>query len=143
MMDNSVTNLTLIKLLPNIDEMTLEELKTLKEDLQNIINSKQKKRTVYTHDCMGSSSYHFVKYKHYAKLIKSIDDSKDNGYAFVGDFLPVNQETLIPDCSYVVEACSEKLQLYLIKNDEKELLLTGIKKSMVSFIREAKEITNL
>ena len=42
--------------------------------------------------CKGSARHHLSKYKHWSKLIISVDTNKTNGFAFGGEFLDVNPE---------------------------------------------------
>lgn len=127
----------------NLKDLTIEELEMLQKSILNEKESRVIKKTIYTHDCYDSSDYHRSKYKHFAKKLTGIDDSKTNGYAFSGDFLSVEDENLVTEGSYIVEVCIGILKLYRASNDEKELLLEGKSGAYVSFIREAKEITGL
>lgn len=128
-----------------IMEIEIDELKEIKKIIDKAINEKsEKKFIIYKHSCFGSSSYHFSKYTHWAKLIKEIDNSKTNGYAFIGEFLKVDSENLIKVGSFIVESCSDELKLYKVVNEENiQLLLKGRKKEFISFIKKVKEITGL
>lgn len=84
------------------------------------------------------------KYKYYSKRITAIDDSKTNGFAFLGEFLNVRKENLIPDGSYILEVCNNmSLKLYKINKESKELVLVGYSNMFVSFIKEARELTKM
>lgn len=131
------------EIVKNLKDLTLAELEKLQESIVKERGLKEKKQSIYTHDCYGSSDYHFGKYKHYSKKITAIDSTKTNGYAFSGEFLQLRNENLVPEGSYVIEACSCKLRIYRVDNDLKELILEGSSSSYVSFIREAKELTGL
>lgn len=57
--------------------MELEELNQIKYIISEELKKREvTKKVVYTHNCYGSSEYHFRKYKHWTKIIKQIDDSK-------------------------------------------------------------------
>ncbi len=127
----------------NLKDLTTEELEILKAEILKERDSRGTNKTIYRHDCYDSSNYHIGKYKHFAKRLTGIDDSKTNGYAFSGDFLSIEGENLVTEGSYIVEVCSWKIKLYRASNDEKELLLEGTSSAYVSFIREAKEIARL
>lgn len=127
----------------NLKDLTIEELEKLQVNVLKERDSRITKKTIYKHDCYGSSNYHIGKYKHFAKKMTGIDGSKTNGYAFSGDFLSVEGENLVTEGSYIVEVCSWKIKLYRASNNEKELLLEGKSGAYVSFIKEAKEITGL
>lgn len=128
-----------------ISTIQLEELKQIRNIISEEIERKTVvRRVIYTHDCYGSSSYHFRKYKHWAKTLKQIDDTKTDGYAFIGDFLKGESENLVKIGAYVVEVCSDNLSLYKAEGENKfQLLLEGKANSYVTFIKEAKKITGL
>lgn len=126
--------------------MPVEDIKKLKNRISFLIDFTFKdttKKSIYKHDCFGSSTYHFRKYKHYAKVLDSIDATKANGFAFVGDFLSYDKEDVVKDGSYIIEVCHESHRIYKVENDVKELILEGSRKELVSFIKRAKELTNL
>lgn len=87
----------------NLKELTLEELDKLQSQIIKEKDLRAKNYCIHTHMCCGSSKHHFNKYKHYAKRITAIDSSQKNGYAFIGDFLSVDKENLVPQGSYVME----------------------------------------
>ena len=73
-----------------------------------------------------NTNYHHNKYRHWGRIIKTIDETKINGYAFI------------------VECCGDDLKLYKVKgNDDKEIILEGRYNKFVSFIQEAQELINL
>ena len=127
-----------------LDGLNMEELESLKQKVSECIDSKREtKRLIYTHDCYGSSNYHFRKYKHFAKLLTAIDDTKTNGFAFIGKFLRVDKENLVRCGSYVVEVCDCSISLYKVEEDGINLILEGNSRRYVSFIQEAKRLTGL
>lgn len=100
-------------------------------------------KVVYEHECKGSARHHLMKYKHWAKLITSVDTSKTNGFAFDGEFLDVNSEHKIDVGSLVVEACGDTITLFRIDEDGKAELALAQKNKMSGLIeRAAKELEN-
>jgi len=84
-----------------------------------------------------------TKYKHWAKLITSVDTNKTNGYAFEGEFLDVNAEHKVDVGSLVVEACGDTITLFRIDEDGKAELAVAQKNKMSALIeRAAKELEN-
>lgn len=100
-------------------------------------------KVVYEHECKGSARHHLMKYKHWAKLITSVDTNKTNGFAFDGEFLDVNSEHKIDVGSLVVEACGDTITLFRIDEDGKAELAVAQKNKMSALIeRAAKELEN-
>lgn len=98
-------------------------------------------KVIYTHNCKHKADYHKNKYKHWAKVLTGIDDSKNNGYAFIGNFISVNKENLIPENSIVIEVCSNKYTAYRAIGDyQKEEIMSCNKNNLVSFIKELKSL---
>jgi len=122
----------------NLSNMATDELLKLKaaieEELQRRSYQQVDELVVYQHDCHGSAGYHLNKYKHWSKLIKAIDQSKTNGFAFVGDFLPVDRQAKVRAGSVVVEACGDKICAYRITKEGKKLIAEGRTKEMVILI---------
>ena len=96
-------------------------------------------KVVYEHECKGSARHHLMKYKHWAKLITSVDTSKTNGFAFDGEFLDVNSEHKIDVGSLVVEACGDTITLFRIDEDGKAELAVAQKNKMSGLIEKAAE----
>ena len=92
---------------------------------------------LYTHDCKESSKYHLKKYKHWAKHVKAVDESKTNGYAFDGDFLAVYAEHKLPVGALVVEVCDSDIELYRMGAEGKEQLAKASTRSMSGLIEQA------
>ena len=124
----------------NLANMTNEELLAGIAALEAELKSRQNVETsdcVYTHDCKGSANYHLGKYKHWAKLVKAIDRSKTNGYAFIGDFLKVQNEHRVPKNSIVVEVCDTTITAYRVTgNNEKAKISSASMKNLSSLISE-------
>jgi len=96
-------------------------------------------KVVYEHECKGSARHHLMKYKHWAKLITSVDTNKTNGFAFGGEFLDVNSEHKIDVGSLVVEACGDTITLFRIDEDGKAELALAQKNKMSGLIEKAAE----
>lgn len=96
-------------------------------------------KVVYEHECKGSARHHLMKYKHWAKLITSVDTNKTNGFAFDGEFLDVNSEHKIDVGSLVVEACGDTITLFRIDEDGKAELAVAQKNKMSGLIEKAAE----
>lgn len=100
-------------------------------------------KVVYEHECKDSARHHLAKYKHWAKLITSVDTNKTNGFAFGGEFLDVNSEHKLDVGSLVVEACGDTITLFRIDEDGKAELTVAQKNKMSALIeRAAKELEN-
>lgn len=127
----------------NIDlsKMPIEELKNLMSQIKSEIDSRNNKPNLvlYTHDCKTAANYHKGKYKHWSKLVKSIDITKTNGYAFQGEFLNIDYEHKVPSGSIVVEVCGSKITAYKI-SDKPEKLLEAQTNSMSKFIEKIAEM---
>jgi len=80
-----------------------------------------------------------MKYKHWAKLITSVDTNKTNGFAFGGEFLDVNSEHKLDVGSLVVEACGDTITLFRIDEDGKAELAVARKNKMSGLIEKAAE----
>lgn len=127
----------------DIKQLTIDELRELKREIEEEIRVRQEaeaKKVVYTHDCKDKASYHKGKYKHWAKLVTSVDSSKTDGYAFVGEFLKIDSEHYVPAGAIVVEVCSDTFTAYKVIGDyKKELISEGKRNSLVPFIRVVEE----
>ena len=102
--------------------MTLEQLEELKQAVIEEMGSRKvvQELVLYTHECKNSAKYHLRKYKHWAKLLTAVDATKTTGYAFVGDWLNVNQEHKIPVGSIVVEVCGTTITAYKMTKEGTE-----------------------
>jgi len=125
-------------LLKELQIMTKEELLQLLSALNQELEKRgrEEEMVVYQHDCFGSSSHHLRKYKHWAKLVHAVDTSKSTGYAFIGDFLPVNKQTQVKANSIVVEVCGDTITAYRVSTEGKELISTSSTNRMVQFIHD-------
>jgi len=103
----------------DLKSLSIEELRDLISQAHTELASRSE-LVVYTHDCSGSARYHLGKYKHWAKLVKSVDESKTNGYAWIGDFLSVERENKIPSGSLVAEVCGSAITVYRVTSEGKE-----------------------
>lgn len=122
-------------------EMELNELKEIKLEIEKLIakKSESKELALYTHNCKGSASHHLSKYKHWAKLITSVDTTKTNGFAFQGEWLNVKLEHKLPVNSVVVEVCHKDITAYVITKNGKQKINEADTSSMSNFIEELNE----
>ena len=123
-----------------IQELSLEDLNKIKATINKEIERRQDKKVIYTHECKESAKHHKNKYKHWTKKIESIDTTKTNGYAFVGEFLNINQEHKIAVGSIVVECCGDDLTAYRILENEKEEICSAQRNSLSGMIEELSKL---
>ena len=135
------------KAVVDFKEMSTEALKEMLENLKAELETREEKteekeNIIYcTDDYDLQSNRHFVKYNHWAKILKSIDDSKTNGYAFTGEFIPYKQENSVKKGSIVLEHDENGFTAYRAINDnEKEMLMNATRTNLVTFIKELKKI---
>lgn len=132
--------------------MTNEEIKALSTDDLNTllgqIRLELKSRlpaddfVLYTHSCMGATSSHLSKHRHWAKLVSDVDISKSNGYAFSGVFLSTSSENKIPSGSIVVETCGTDISGYVVDSSGKQLITTAKTYAMSDFINQIAHLLN-
>jgi hypothetical protein len=124
------------KMLEKIKSMSTEELEALKAKIDEELKARQPKKeyAVYHHGCMNSANHHKNKYKHWAKLVTSIDTTKANGYAFGGEFLNINVEHKVPVGSIVVEVCGNDIEAYRITANGKVLIDSAKTNAMSALI---------
>ena len=124
-----------------LKNMKSEELKELLNNIKEELNNRESEKIIYNCENKNASNYYLKKYPNWVKILNGIDDSKTNGYAFIGNFLNIREENLIPKDSYVVEMAENTFKLFkATDNDNKELLLEGKRTELVTFIRECKKI---
>ena len=139
------------KAVVDFKEMSTEALKEMLENLKAELETREEKteekteekeNIIYcTDDHDLQSNRHFGKFNHWAKILKSIDVSKTNGYAFIGDFIPYKQENLVKKGSIVLEHDENGFTAYRAINDnEKEMLMNATRTNLVTFIKELKKI---
>lgn len=125
--------------------LTIEELHRAVAEVKEEITKREQdssKMYVYTHECAKSVKYHRNKYKHWAKLVSSVDTSKTNGYAYAGRFLNIGSEELIPVDSIVIECCGTTIIAYKCTQEGKKEINSAEKKAQTSLIRELAKIIN-
>lgn len=129
----------------NLKNYSKEELQDIKDLIDEELKRFKVKTSTYLHPCYNTSFYHKQEYKHWCKLIKEIDKSKTNGYAFVGDFIRFYEEVKIPVGSYIVEysACTPNCYslVYVGEKGTKTLLVSN-QLNLGDFIRESYKIFN-
>ena len=104
----------------NLKGLSIEQLQNLVRDAKAEIESRSTATSatvVWRHDCANSAKNHLNKYKHWAKLIKSVDLNKTDGYAFVGQFLRVTNEEVVRQGAIVVECCGTDITAYRCDGD--------------------------
>ena len=118
----------------NLKDLSIQELKRLSFEVKEEINSREsQKLVVYTHGCKNSANYHKRKYKHW-KLVKIVDTTKTNGYAFIGDFLNIDYGHKVKVGSIIVEVCSSTIKAYKTNENGFELIAEATTNSMSEFI---------
>ena len=121
----------------NMKELTAEEITTIIDQLRAELKTREAAPdlAVYAHDCQRSANYHQRKYKHWCKLVTEIDLTKADGYAFIGRFLQVTAENMVPRGSVIVEVCGTDYIAYRVVGDhEKEELCKASRGSLRSMI---------
>ena len=136
----------------NYNEFTDDQLKELIEGAKKELMKRKEQLVVYTHDCKNAARHHLGKYKHWSKLVTSVDTGKTNGYAFTGiadyiisnlcrgEFLSVTAEHKIPVGSVVVEVCGSTIEAYIMKDGGKEYQFKASTSSMSDFIEKVAEL---
>lgn len=126
----------------NINTLTADELRELIRQAQTELKSKetQLEYCTYSHDCQDCSQYHLGKYNHWAKLVESVDTAKSDGYAFTGDFLPVDRESRVLVGAVVVERCHNTVTAYQIDKDNKRQIDQCDARKMTRLILKVAEV---
>ena len=125
------------------EEMTMEELLDLQKSIKEEIANRKGITTVYhvyKHHCYNESNRHLARYKHWAKLVKAVDTTKSNGYAFAGDFLSVNREARVPEGAVIVECCDTDLTCYKAGKDGFEKIADNSEIGTCAFIDKVAEL---
>jgi hypothetical protein len=129
-----------------IKSMKTEELQELKQiisaEIESRLQSTSPRLVLYTHRCKGCSNHHMHKYKHWAKIVKHIDTTKTNGYAFEGEFISPWAEHKLPVGTIVVEVCDMKIKAFRLGENGKELLGEARTDEMSGFIDELAKVVN-
>lgn len=124
-----------------LNKLSDDELISLQIEIIKEKNRRNPKSLIcYENDCIRKSKKHLAKYKHWSKKIDAVDTSKKNGYAFIGNFLPVDRQAGVDDGSIVVERCDTFFKCYKISENNKELLCEGTSKNMFEFINKVNEL---
>ena len=129
---------------PNVDYkfqfgLCMSYLLKNKEDNEMVENEE----VIYTHECHDQSNYHLKKSKHWAKLVKSIDKTKTDMFAFEGEWLSATEENIVHVGDIILEfkGCKDRCYslIRVLKGGELEYLAIGTMKKKVSFIKECYE----
>ena len=126
----------------DLKALNIEELKRLREQVAEEITARASGDLVlYTHNCKDRAKHHKNKYKHWAKLVESVDTTKTSGYAFIGEWLNLDYEHKIPKNSIVVEVCDTTITAYEITGDEEKKEIDSAEtRSMSKFIERIASI---
>ena len=100
-----------------LTELSLEELQLKDQITSEIASRQQVSRVVFTHPCFNSSTYHHQKHKHWAKLVKAVDVTKNSGYAFSGEFFDVQREHKVPEGPIIATVCDREATLWHVTAD--------------------------
>jgi len=121
----------------NLSEMRNEELLGLIENAKKELVNRNENYVVYEHRCSDASKHHLRKYKHWAKIVRYVDTTKSNGYAFIGEFLSVKERQKIPAPAVVVEICDNSLKAYKYdKEGDYEEIVSMWTYDYIEFIEE-------
>lgn len=129
----------------NFKELTDDELKSFIEESKKELVFRQKdiKQVIYTHDCVNGAKHHYGKYKHWAKIVDTIDTTQKGGYMFGGRFLDVKSENSVPNGSIIVEVCgscySDYYKCYRVTQNGKELLTNAKSNEAITFAQIVKK----
>lgn len=127
----------------NFENLSISELEKIKFQIDDLIKTKKgntaPQLVLYTHNCKDSAKHHRNKYKHWAKLVTAVDTTITNGYAFIGEFLKVENEHKVPVGSIIVEVCHTTITAYEITADGKIEIGTAKTKSMSALIEQLAE----
>lgn len=94
------------------------------------------KKIIWSGACIGCATYHRGKYKHWAKVITSIDTSKKNGYAFQGTWLDYFSENEVLETAWILEYdCNYKYMFYQAGKG-RETAIKGTYSAFVTFRNE-------
>jgi hypothetical protein len=121
-----------------LQTMAMEELLMLKAAIEKELQRRaaEDELVIYQHDCCNSSSYHLHKYKHWAKVVRAVDTTKINGFAFIGDFLPMDKQSRVAAGAIVVEVCGDTIKAYRVAKEGKEKIAESKTNRMVEFIEK-------
>ena len=111
--------------------------------LEEEIEEVKEEEVVYKHDCHDQSNYHLKKSKHWAKLVKSIDKTKKDMFAFEGEWLSATEENIVHVGDVILEfkGCKDRCYslIRVLEGGELEYLAVGTMKKKISFIKECIE----
>lgn len=134
----------------NLKELSDAQLNSLYESLKEelvavkleVERRNPRSEVQYAHSCKDSAKYHQGKYKHWAKLVKHVDTTKTNGYAWEGDFLSIWKTHYVPEGSVVIEVCGEKMTALSAENGEMVTIGSASTLDQTDLIRQMAEIVN-
>lgn len=128
----------------DLTKLSIEELNKLIEDAKAELENRKEEKIIYiTEFRRGNSGY-----KRWAKELTSVDTTKTDCYAFAGTWLKKEDEieNSVTKGSYILEYIGRKENQFClykaIDNNNKELILEGDTKKLVSFILGVGKIVN-
>lgn len=122
----------------DLTQLTTQELEGLMAQVRQELASRRADTSAFinwSHPCAGASQYHLCKYKHWAKIVTSVDATKSNGYAFAGTFLDVHRQHKVPIGSLIVWTCGHQLVAQRITSEGPPVeVATGKYDRMADFV---------
>ena len=122
----------------DLTQLTTQELEELMAQVRQELASRRAADTPtlisWSHDCSEAANYHLNKYKHWAKLVTSVDTTKSNGYAFNGEFLDVRRQHKVPVGGIIVWVCGTNLVASRITVDGPVTVAEGTYNRMADFV---------
>jgi len=121
----------------DLTQLTTQELEGLMAQVRQELASRRADTSAlinWSHVCSGASNHHLSKYKHWAKLVKSVDATKSNGYAFDGEFLHVRNQHKVPVGGIIVWVCGKDLVASRITVDGPVTVAEGTYDRMADFV---------
>jgi hypothetical protein len=121
----------------DLTQLTTQELEGLMAQVRQELASRRADTSAlinWSHPCSEASQYHNAKYRHWAKLVKSVDTTKSTGYAFDGEFLRVRQQHKVPVGGIIVWTCDKTLVASRITAEGPVTVAEGTYAQMADFI---------
>ncbi|MHC0038580.1 hypothetical protein [Pseudoneobacillus sp. C159] len=124
----------------NLKELSITDLEELKKQINEELKSRVTKTVIYEHECSDCSKHHLNKYKHWSKVVKEVDITKNNGYGVIGDFLKVDKQHVVKSGSIIVETCGNEVIAYNVTEEGKEMIVKDSTSNFASFLQELNEL---
>jgi hypothetical protein len=97
---------------------------------------------VWRSNCFSKTDYHFRKHRHWLKRVVAVDTSRCDGFAFIGDFLPIRREMKMLVGDVIIEACGNKISAYCITEAGKVMIGECERNAMSGLIDKVAKIVN-